>query len=423
MRAANDNTAGRQRLHAAIVISAVILLFSILVCAWYVLLRGYAVPLDLESYTTIGRDAENRPTATLDIDAVLRDLGLPDPTSPEVQTSRYPDVAALCSMEVIPRYADTDGYLHVTIVADTPTLLFHGIRLVKTEWEQALPPASPELWTEAEQGEPEELEEGTPPVMEEGTLVSLLDRNENGLNLRGVCERVHKERDAAAVEAFGEEYSATKLSVTFFSDANSVPPRNVYRALYRISERTDDGQTPDTVYLTVDVMGLKWSAASGVTFASVETETYETQEEATALTADMERQYAVVKLSGGGVMVEDKGTFDQNGFVRFAEQPTSFLMPNGLYWSPTYDALTEDMIWKLTATEERSMVNLLRYARREIYARHGAAFDETTEKEFYDFYHRYAWYHGGSASVDDLLTEEEKSNVRLLREIQSLLEN
>ena len=97
-------------------------------------------------------------------------------------------------------------------------------------------------------------------------------------------------------------------------------------------------------------------------------------------------------------------------------------MANDVYWSPTYDPLDEDAIWSLTAVEGHSLANLLRYARKEIYARYYVAFDPKTEREFMDHYCAYDWY---EVRVPDLLgrmTETERSNMRLLREIQSLIE-
>ena len=96
-------------------------------------------------------------------------------------------------------------------------------------------------------------------------------------------------------------------------------------------------------------------------------------------------------------------------------------MATGLYWSPTYDLLTEDMIWKLTAADAYSLAKVLRYARKEIYARYHAPFDQKTELEFYNHYRSYSWYSSGVDRSDEM-TETERANMRLLREIQSLIE-
>jgi hypothetical protein len=130
----------------------------------------------------------------------------------------------------------------------------------------------------------------------------------------------------------------------------------------------------------------------------------------------------VTKLWGGGVRVDGKNGFDQNGFVRFPNRPTSYRLANGVFWSPTYDALSEDMIWSLTAVEGHSLANLLRYARKEIYARYYVAFDPKTEREFNEHYRSYGWYEPKEPDRSGLMTETERNNIRLLREIQSLIE-
>ena len=129
-----------------------------------------------------------------------------------------------------------------------------------------------------------------------------------------------------------------------------------------------------------------------------------------------------IRLSGGGVKVDGRQGFDQNGFVRFPDSPTSYRMANGVYWSPTYDKLDEETVWKLTAVEGHSLANLLRYARKEIYARYYTAFDAKTEREFKTHYEAYEWYEPREPDLSDFMTETERQNIRLLREIQSLIE-
>lgn len=49
-------------------------------------------------------------------------------------------------------------------------------------------------------------------------------------------------------------------------------------------------------------------------------------------------------------------------------------------------------------------------------------FSETAEKEFLNHYTGYGWYKGHFDREDIALSETEKANLRLLREIQSLIE-
>ena len=155
-----------------------------------------------------------------------------------------------------------------------------------------------------------------------------------------------------------------------------------------------------------------------IRYGSIDVSMYDSEEESKRLPSSG----SVTKLWGGGVRVNGKNGFDLNGFVRFPNSPTSYRLANGVYWSPTYDLLDEDMIWALTAVDGHSLANLLRYARKEIYARYYTAFDPKTEREFNEHYRAYAWYEPRTPDLSGLMTEAEKSNIRLLREIQSLIE-
>ena len=98
------------------------------------------------------------------------------------------------------------------------------------------------------------------------------------------------------------------------------------------------------------------------------------------------------------------------------------VMPSPIAPSTERDALDEDAVWSLTAVDGHSLANLLRYARKEIYARYYAAFDPKSEREFADHFNAYDWYEAKEPDLTMLMTEAEKSNIRLLREIQSLIE-
>lgn len=417
-------TGGRRGMALTVSLSMAVLGISGLLITLYLVNCRYAIPLDFEEYVSISRDDQKRPVAILDVDAILSDYGLPDPTEPDVVLSRYPDVAALCSIGLTVSYADTEGYLHIVLSADTKALLRGGLRVTKLAWDQQLPALSP-----SESRDPEDTglavnEDTESLLMTEGRLISLTDNKNNGLNLRTVCERVQQERDTAAAERFGEGYSSKKLSITFYIDNKSGYHFNTYRVIYRISQKTENVLVAaESAYLVIDIRNLFWTEGTGVSYLGAETAWFDTEDEA-ADTGDYPASvYDEIRLHGGGVLVEDKEAFDQNGFVRFFDEPTSFCMPNGIYWSPTYDLLTEDMVWRLTAVEGHSLVNLLRYCRKEIYARYYCSFDIKTESEFVQHYGSYPWYTVIDENLESRMTDAEKENIRLLREIQSLLES
>lgn len=408
-----------RNIRLAWILTGVVLGLSALIAAVSVL-RGHPTVIDLQDYVNVGTDAGGNPAVLLDVDAILNDLRLPNPNRPGVKASDYPEVYALCTakMHLVPIDAE---HMRVTIEADTDTLNRYGISFAATSWEQqvkgfvegATPTPVPIAQTTPE---PAPAQETSAP---DGYLTSLVDANGNGMNLRSVCEAVQNERDLLCKEIFGNSYDTTKTQVAFivYTDGRH---HNLYRASYTATFRPEDGTAAppgSSIWFTVDVYDLNRSEGR-ILFGGIDVSLCGSEAESKHLPSGG----SVTKLSGGGMRVEGKRAFDQNGFVLFPNHPTSYRMANGVYWSPTYDPLDEDMIWSLTAVDGHSLANLLRYARKEIYARYYVAFDVKTEREFLEHYSAYDWYEERVPDLLGRMTETERSNMRLLREIQSLIE-
>ena len=359
--------------------------------------------------------------ARMDLSALLNACHLPDPRESGLEIGRYPDIQALLSMELQLAYGQ-DGNMELSLRADTDTLRRWGIELSPLEFTMEAPAyVAPREKKGSLAVEQEPAEEEKP--LTEGYLTSLLDPYGRGYNLRTVCEEVQARRDQAAKSLFKDEYETEKLQLNFIVFPVGQPYRNCYRAVYAIREKTDSSAKMQKVqYLTVEVLDLAYSSREGVTFRRSSLRMPDTLREAESLSEYEEMGCTCFDLYGGGMRNEERSAFDQNGFVRFFDTATSFQMANGLYWSPTYDLLEEDDIWRLTAVKGHSLANLLRYARKEIYARHYVRFSETAEKEFLNHYTGYGWYEGHFDREDIALSETEKANLRLLREIQSLIE-
>ena len=415
--AENNERSILRRKRLAWILSGIVLGITLLV-AVLLAVKGHRSVIDLENYVNVGTDAGGNPAVLLDVDAILNDLHLPNPNRPGVNAADYPEVYALCTakMHLFPIDAE---HMRVTIEADSETLERYGISFAATTWEQQIkgfvagatptPPPLPQTQTPVPVNTPE-------PGDPDGYLVSLLDADGNGLNLRSVCEAVHNERDLLCKEIFGNNYDTTKTQVAFIVYASG-SHKNLYRASYTATYRPEDDSEPFSIWFTVDVFDLRRTEGR-ITYGRIDVSMCDSEEESKRLPSTG----SVTKLSGGGVRVNGKNGFDLNGFVRFPDCPTSYRLANGVYWSPTYDALDEDMIWKLTAVDGHSLANLLRYARKEIYARYYTAFDPKTEREFDEHFRAYRWYEPRDPDLSGLMTEAERSNIRLLREIQSLIE-
>ena len=95
--------------------------------------------------------------------------------------------------------------------------------------------------------------------------------------------------------------------------------------------------------------------------------------------------------------------FDKNGFI-FPDSDVRYL--------------TEEEVYALRNSEEYDFQTLLGYARNELYARHGFAFNEN--KQYYPFYMQYEWYRNMEHSIisDSVFNQYELANRDLIVEIE-----
>ena len=416
----------QNRTKALIIVAGVlpVFLFAAFWIARFYVHRDYTVTLDLKDYVSLGRSAQGEPLALLDVDAILTDLHLPSPHTDAMAEQKYPDVRALLNMQLYLSYTDDPDQMQVVVLADTATLADYGIHIDSLSWLQQLKGyvASEDVSPLPTPALPAVTPTPSPADGESQYLSALTDADGYGYNLRALCERIQRERDLLLKELFrsGESYKVEKMQVTFHTGTQDARYVNCYQACYRVTPETEDGTEPVLQYFRVRVYDLALLSDGTVGFRdNVDVTLHQTENECKRSPSSAA---SGVTLSGGGVRVRDRAAFDQNGFVIFPGQPTSYRMANGLYWSPTYDVLSEDMIWKLTAVDGHSLANLLRYARKEIYARYHVVFDQRTEREFFTHYNSYPWYLEPVPDRSLDMTEAEKSNIRLLREIQSLVE-
>lgn len=397
--------------------SLIVMAIALLICALYWQFGRKVITLTPREYTTLSRRAEDGAVvASLNVSAMLEDLHLPDLRGKNADVSQYPDIEALEKLELSLAYGADGETMEITLSGDMTTLKRYGIALSPLTYTMTTPTY------EAPEAQWESTFEGiwnvATPAMEEGTLTSLLDEFGRGYNLRAVCEEVHRRRDEVGKKRYTTEYTTEKTQVSFILFPEGGRLQNCYRAVYTLTETSLQTST----CLVVEVQNLAYSREEGVTFSRSITSYPASLTEAESLESYKAEGCTCTVLYGGGMVQEGRSLFDQNGFVRFYGMGTSYRLPNGLYWSPTYDLLEEDSIWQLTASEDCSLAKLLRYARKEIYARHLVRFNKSTEGEFYRHYTAYNWYAGRYEEGEVTLSENEQTNVRLLREIQSLIE-
>ncbi len=394
----------------------------LLTVAWTLFLGGFKQrTADLAAYTTLTRTGETV-TAVLDLDSLLTELQLPNPRT-EAKAARNGAVKALMNMKLHLDFTEEPDVMALSVDVNERALKRKGIVLKETSWTG---PAKVLPRTPAQEEAPVAAVEGDRPrtVQADGYLTSLLDSEGKGLNLRKVCERVHFERDRLAKEIFGNSCVTKKTKVWCIVYPEGSAHHNVYRAAYTLTETGDsEGRSIGSCAFAVEVLDLQYKAGIGVDFAKTDVAIYDTVEEAEDISAYLERGCTITEIAGGSVQGPERPSFDYNGFVRFVGRPMSHPLPDGSLWSPSADPLDEDDLWRLVGNGEYSMVELLLFVRMEIYARRGYTFPQPDQGAYRAHYSAYSWYAPTEDAPDRFMSDTERRNLELLRDLEALLDS
>ena len=120
--------------------------------------------------------------------------------------------------------------------------------------------------------------------------------------------------------------------------------------------------------------------------------------------------YTVHTLNGGSMPFPEnsgKSPFNDEGLV----------MPKSLNEQVSYDEL-----WDIPASDEMTLLQLLGYARNEMFAQGGHQFGEGTN--YLKFFSQYSWYHpDGKVSVDDLASQypATRKNIESIKFLEKLI--
>ncbi|MBQ5986830.1 MAG: YARHG domain-containing protein [Clostridia bacterium] len=179
---------------------------------------------------------------------------------------------------------------------------------------------------------------------------------------------------------YGSQLESGKVYQNYFAVGTAdTEHSNVFRVIYDIST------TGGTEYLIADVYDL--DSESGYTADDVVLRTASSRSEARS-TEDL-KYYTIYTLTGGSMIFpenEGKSPFDADGFVMAKSIST---------------ALTYDELWDIPATQDWTLVQLLAFARNEMYARAGHQYD--TSGSYYKHFSSYSWYEPvGTVSLSEL---------------------
>lgn len=375
---------------------------------------------DLAAYTTLTRTGETV-TAVLDLDGLLTELELPNPRA-EKKALRNGAVRALLNLRLALDFTEEPDVMAVTAVVKEGALKWRGITLRERSWTAAVK-VLPRTVLEEKPPAPAEEVERPSTVQTEGYLTSLLDERGQGLNLRRVVEQVRFERDRLAKEIFGSGYETRRLGTWFMVYPEGGAHNNVYRAAFALREtEAREGRTVGECTFTVDVLDLAYRTGTGVTFARSEAALYDTEAEAMDLAGEF-AGCTMYQLTGGSVITAGRPTFDYNGFVRFVGLPMSHPLPDGSLWSPSADEMAEDDLWRLVGNGEYTMVELLKWVRMEMLARHGYTFSDPNQEGYRTHYGRCTWYSPTQEAPEQYFTATERQNWNLLLGLEALLDS
>ena len=385
--------------------------------------------LRFPDYIRTNRTADGAYAAAVDLKQMFADAGIDPGADPTTNAG----ARALRSLDVACRKTE-DGYAMQT-TSTLPTVMEDlaaaGIRILNTQWtwtedemkahigtveplgapetpapETNAPETSAPATQTAETNAPatqtaETSAPATPAATPQATAAPT--RNDDAIDtLYGFDQTELRKAIRAAKELhYGAGIEASEVKYNYFAVGNaSAAHGNVFRLVYKIT--TSKG----TEYLVADVYDIELE--TGYSASDVHLTVFTDRSEARS-TADL-KDYKVYTLEGGSMVFpenKDKSPYDKDGLV----------MAKSISEHLTYDEL-----WDIPATSEKTLLDLLGYARNEMFARGGHKFSDTSS--YLKFYSKYSWYKPtGRVTADELaeMYPATKKNIITIKFLEKLI--
>lgn len=380
--------------------------------------------LDFSQYVRTNRGADGTYTAVMDNRAMLIDAGFDPDTDPATLLG----ARALSSIGIDCRKAE-DGY-HLQITSSLASVMddlkASGIAYGTTKWtwndaEMAAhvgtvtvpETAAPETPMQQASASESPAPETTAPTTPSGTYndvpkvtpTATPERNDDAIDsLYGFDQtEVRKAIRAAKEQKYGSSIESSEIRFNYFAVGNdSADHTNVFRIVYYIA------MSKGTEYLVADVYDLE--SETGYTAKDVHL-TVEKDRNRAKSTDDL-KNYKVYTLTGGSMVFEEnenESPFDSDGLV----------MPKSIKESLSYDEL-----WDIPQTKDMTLLQLLGYARNEMFARGGHKFSDTSN--YYKYFKQFSWYKPtGKVTADDLakIYPATKGNITTIKFLENLIKN
>ncbi len=388
--------------------------------------RGALKQLRYAEYVRTKRDADGAFQAAVDLKRLMADAGISESLDPEQDAG----ARAIRSLGISCTQR-TDGYLlqATTIYADTinADLAASGVQIVGTSW----------VWSEAEmeshlgtveipaayvpvtpEATPEptvtpEPAETTAPETPSGTFHDVPGktpeasatpaRNADAIDsLYGFDQTELRKAIRAAKEAkYGSTLESSEIKFNYFAVGNEgTAHANVFRIVYAIT--TSNGAE----HLIADVYDIEretgYRASDVVLTVAIDRNQWRSPEDL--------KDYTVYELEGGSMVFDEnagKSPFDSDGLVmaKSMEETVSF-----------------DELWNIPQTKDRTLLQLLGYARNEMFARGGHRFSDTST--YTTYFKQFSWYRPtGKVTVDALAAKYPKTrdNIETIQFLEKLI--
>lgn len=231
----------------------------------------------------------------------------------------------------------------------------------------------------------------------------LLESREDSLtNLYGYDQTALRKAIKSAKEKYyGDSFKSSQVSYNYFMVGKNASAAygNCFAVVYTV--KTTEG----TEYLRAEV--FNFGKDTDITYKDVYLTTYTSSSKAKSNSAFSKSLYSIYTLTGGSMVFPENAhtdPFTQEGLV----------FDNSLEEKLTYGDL-----WSIPADEEFTLLQLLGYARNEIYARSGHKFKDTSS--YYTYFSQYAWYQPEKTVSYNDIVKTGRNNIDLIKEIEALI--
>ena len=362
----------------------------------------YPRRLSMKKYVLCGKNSMGGYVLTVDHERLLRATGwdLPDD---ETTRKAHTGYKAVLSLGFYPTELAGGNFLvetSSTLENVYAVLLENGVRLTDTTWIYTLAEVEA-LYEQQHPAQPEATaapEAAVQPVMAENgqALMSLYHVDQTPIRTAIRDAREQKYGSALkASEVVGGCFAVAR--------ADGADHANVFRLVYEITLINNTKE-----YLVADLYDLRAnprpSAADVVLFVKATA-----QEAGRTDDFDPGRYSVQVLTEGAMVYPEDNGAdpFDENGLL-FPESLT--------------ERITDADVWSLAIPADKTLLQLLGFARNEIFARRGNRFADTSV--YTKFYANYPWYQPkGSVSFNAIKAEfpVAAENIEFIKAMEKLI--